>query len=99
MIAARLPEPYLIPGLITRHACAADKQDLEFRWWLLQGEQCSGSQRWGMDWWQGCSTGAESPPSGIGTLVQGPAAALPQVGEGCTFRRVDGGETVAGNDA
>lgn len=24
-------EPYLIPGLITRRACAADKQDLGFR--------------------------------------------------------------------
>lgn len=99
LIAARLPEPYLIPSLITRHACAADKQDPEFRCGLLWGERCSGSRRWGAGRWRGCSRGAESPPSGIGTRVQGPAGVLPRVGEGRPFHGVRGGRTVAGNGA
>lgn len=66
LIAARLPPPYLIPGLITRRACAADKRDLGFRLGLLERlGGCSVSRGGGGGGQQGGVGGAEPPPLGV----------------------------------
>lgn len=62
VIAARPHGALPYPGLITRHACAADKQDLGFRLGLLGGERCSVSQCWGTAGRQGCTVGGWVPP-------------------------------------
>lgn len=62
VIAARPHGALPYPGLITRHACAADKQDLGFRFGLLGGERCSVSQCWGTAGRQGCTVGGWVPP-------------------------------------
>lgn len=77
LIAARLPRPYLIPGLITRRACAADKRDLGFRLGLLERlGGCSVSRGGGGRGQQGGVGGAEPPFLG----VKGPPKARCGVG-------------------